>query len=193
MVILLVILRYIGALVGAVQYLTFTRPGISDAVQQVCLYTHDPREPHLIALKRILRYVRGTTDHGLQLHVSSTSQLTSYTDADWTGCPVARRSTPGYCVFLGDNLLSWSAQRQVTVSRFSAEVEYKGVANVVAETACMLISLPKAFQTLYFSSFASVCTPEYLPLQLRRRINIILLAHWVLYLIKRLAHAFSLV
>ncbi|GJU40638.1 ribonuclease H-like domain-containing protein [Tanacetum coccineum] len=69
------------------------------------------------------------------LHVSSTSQLTAYTDADWAGCPVTRRSTSGYCVFLGDNLLSWSAKLQVTLSCSSAEAEYRGVANVVTETA----------------------------------------------------------
>ncbi|GKC76497.1 ribonuclease H-like domain-containing protein [Tanacetum coccineum] len=96
---------------------------------------HDPRDPHFFALKRILRYVCGTIDHGLQLHVSSTAQLTAYIDADWAGCPVTRRSTSGYCVFLGDNLLSWSAKRHVTLSRSSAEAEYRGVANVVAETA----------------------------------------------------------
>ncbi|GKB15834.1 ribonuclease H-like domain-containing protein [Tanacetum coccineum] len=62
-------------------------------------------------------------------------QLTAYTDADWAGCPVTRRSTSGYCVFLGDNILSWSAKRQVILSRSSAEAEYIGVANVVAETA----------------------------------------------------------
>ncbi|GJU55942.1 ribonuclease H-like domain-containing protein [Tanacetum coccineum] len=58
-----------------------------------------------------------------------------YTDADWAGCPSTRRSTSGYCVFLGDNILSWSAKRQHTISRSSAEAEYRGVANVVAETA----------------------------------------------------------
>ncbi|GJV42892.1 ribonuclease H-like domain-containing protein [Tanacetum coccineum] len=90
---------------------------------------------YIAAWLHILRYVRGTIDHGLHLHVSSTAQLTAYTDADWAGCPVTRRSTSGYCVFLGDNLLSWSAKRQVTLSRSSAEAEYRGVANVVAETA----------------------------------------------------------
>ncbi|GJT53717.1 ribonuclease H-like domain-containing protein [Tanacetum coccineum] len=102
-------------------------------VQQVCLYMHDLQEPHLDALKRILRYVGVTIDHGLQLHVSSTSQPTAYTDADWAGFPVTRRSTSGYCVFLDDNLFSWSSNRQVTFSRSSVKAEYIGVANVVAE------------------------------------------------------------
>ncbi|GJV81664.1 ribonuclease H-like domain-containing protein [Tanacetum coccineum] len=116
------------------QYLIFTRPDISYAVQQVFLHMHDPREPHLAALKRVLRYVRGTLDFGLQLYASITGSLVAYTNVDWAGCPTTRRSTSGYCVFLGDNLLSWSAKRQHTLSRSSAEAEYRGVANVVAET-----------------------------------------------------------
>ncbi|GJY12893.1 ribonuclease H-like domain-containing protein [Tanacetum coccineum] len=123
------------SLAGGLQYLTFTHPDLSYAVQQVCLYMHDPKEPHFAALKRILRYVRGTMDFGLQLYASATTSLVGYTDADWAGCPSTRMSTSGYCVFLGDNLLSWSAKRQHTLSRSSAEAEYRGVANVVAETA----------------------------------------------------------
>lgn len=126
---------FFRSMAGALQYLTFTRPDITYAVQQVCLYMHDPREPHLNALKRILRYIRGTMDHGLQLYASATTSLTAYTDADWAGCPATRRSTSGYCVFLGENLLSWSSKRQHTVSRSSTEAEYRGVANVVAETS----------------------------------------------------------
>ncbi|GJR72386.1 ribonuclease H-like domain-containing protein [Tanacetum coccineum] len=117
------------SLAGALQYLTFTLPDISYAVQQICLYMYDPLDPHFTSLKRILRYVRGTLDHGLQLHVSSTSQLTAFTDADWAGCLVTCRSTSGYCVFLGDNLLSWSAKRHVTFSDPSAEVNIVVFAN----------------------------------------------------------------
>ncbi|GKF23177.1 ribonuclease H-like domain-containing protein [Tanacetum coccineum] len=94
----------------------------------------DPREPYFSALKRILRYVCGTLTSGLQLYSSTTSSLVAYSDADWAGCPTTRRSTSGYCVFLGNNLLSWSSKRQFTLSRSSAQAEYRGVANAVAET-----------------------------------------------------------
>ncbi|GKD22695.1 ribonuclease H-like domain-containing protein [Tanacetum coccineum] len=144
------------SLAGALRYLTFTCPDLSYVVQQISLYMHDPREPHFTALKRILLYVRSTLDYGLQLYVSSTAQLTAYTDADWAGCPVTRRSTSGYCVFLGDNLLSWSAKRQVTLSRFSAEAEYRGVANVVAETV-RIRNLLRELHTYLFTNTLVYC------------------------------------
>jgi hypothetical protein len=84
-------------------------------------------------MKRILRYLQGTPDYGLLLRRSSSSDLVVYTDADWAGCSDTRRSTSGYAVFLGDNLVSWSAKRQTVVSRSSAEAEYRVVANGVAE------------------------------------------------------------
>lgn len=122
------------SIAGALQYLTLTRPDIQYAVHQLCLYMHDPRLQHLLAMKRVLRYLQGTIDHGLRLYKSASKTLTAYTDADWAGCPDTRRSTSGFCVYLGDNLISWSSKRQPTVSRSSSEAEYKGVANVVAET-----------------------------------------------------------
>jgi hypothetical protein len=94
---------------------------------------HDPREPHLIAMKRILRYLRGTLDFGLLLRRSSASELRVYTDVDWAGNPDTRRSTSGYAMFLGDNLVSWSSKRQPVVSHSSAEAEYRAMANGVAE------------------------------------------------------------
>ncbi|XP_066333358.1 uncharacterized mitochondrial protein AtMg00810-like [Miscanthus floridulus] len=120
-------------LAGALQYLTVTRPDIAFAVQQVCLHMHDPREPHLALLKRILRYVRGTTSHGLLLRASTDFNITAYSDADWAGCPATRRSTSGFCVFLGDALISWSSKRQAMVSRSSAEAEYRALVNAAAE------------------------------------------------------------
>ncbi|GJW65054.1 ribonuclease H-like domain-containing protein [Tanacetum coccineum] len=98
------------SLAGSLQYLTFTRPNISYDVQQVCLYMHDPREPYFSALKRILRYVRGTLDYRLQLCSSSTTSLVAYSDADWAGFPTNRRSTFDNCIFLDNNILSWSLE-----------------------------------------------------------------------------------
>ncbi|GJR61885.1 ribonuclease H-like domain-containing protein [Tanacetum coccineum] len=125
-------------------------------VQQVCLYMHDPREPHLSTLKRILRYVQGTLHYGLQVFSSSTTDLVAYSDADWAGCPTTWRSTSGYCVFLGNNLLSWSAKRQPMLSRSSAEAEYRGVANAVAET-CWLRNLLRELHTLLSSATLVYC------------------------------------
>ncbi|KAI3706128.1 hypothetical protein L1987_76386 [Smallanthus sonchifolius] len=121
------------SLAGALQYLTITRPDISYAVQQVCLFMHAPRELHFQLLKRILRYLKGTISQGLLISPSPSTKLTAYSDADWGGCPDSRRSTSGYCVYMGDNLISWSSKRQPTISRSSAEAEYRGVANTVAE------------------------------------------------------------
>jgi hypothetical protein len=70
------------SIAGVLQYLTFTRPDIVYAVQQICLHMHDPREPHLMAMKRILRYLQGTPDYGLLLRRSNSSDLVVYTDAD---------------------------------------------------------------------------------------------------------------
>ncbi|GKD45666.1 ribonuclease H-like domain-containing protein, partial [Tanacetum coccineum] len=108
-----------------------------DPVYDVTLYRS------LATLKRILRYVRGTLDYGLQLFSSSTTDLLAYSDADWVGCLTTRRSTLGYCVFLGNNLLSWSSKRQPLLSRSNAEAEYHGVTNAVAETSwlCNLLRL----------------------------------------------------
>jgi hypothetical protein len=121
------------SIAGALQYLTFTRPDIAYVVQQICLHMHDPREPHLTVMKHILRYLQGTSDYGLLLCCSNSSNLIVYTDADWVSCPDTHRSTSGYAVFLGDNLVSWSAKRQTVVSRSNAEAEYHAVANGVAE------------------------------------------------------------
>ncbi|GJW25801.1 ribonuclease H-like domain-containing protein [Tanacetum coccineum] len=152
------------------QYLTFTRLDLSYAVHQLCLYMHDPREPHFAALKSILRYVQGTLDFGLHLYGSATTSLVGYTDADWVGRPSTRKSTSGYCVFLGANLLSWSAKRHHTLSRSSAEAEYRGVSNVVVETAWLRNLLrelhsPLSIATLVYCDNISVIYMSVNPVQ----------------------------
>ena len=136
------------------------------------------------ALKRILRYIQGTLTYGLHLYPSSTSTLVSYTDADWGGCPDTRRSTSGYCVFLGDNLVSWSSKRQPTMSRSNAEAEYRGVANVVSES-CWLRNLllelhtPVDKATLVYCDNVSVVYLSGNPVQHQRTKHIEMDIHFV--------------
>jgi hypothetical protein len=94
---------------------------------------HAPREPHLNLVKRILRYIKGTLDFSMRLSYSAPTSLTTYSDADWAGCLDTRRSMSGYCIYLSDNLVSWSSKRQTMISRSSAEAEYTVVEHAVAE------------------------------------------------------------
>jgi hypothetical protein len=100
-------------------------------------------------MKRVLYYLQGTSDYGLLLSRSSSSDLVIYTDADWVGCPDTHRFTSGYEVFLGDNLVSWSAKRWIIVSCSSTEAEYRIVANAVAEaTGCVSCSMSSRLHRL---------------------------------------------
>ncbi|KAK1663119.1 hypothetical protein QYE76_051278 [Lolium multiflorum] len=172
------------SLAGALQYLTLTRPDISYAVQQICLHMHAPRTSHLALVKRVLRYVRGTMDFGLHLLASSSTSLTAYSDADWAGCPDSRRSTSGYCIYYGDSLISWSSKRQTTVSRSSAEAEYRAVAHAVAE-CCWLRQLlqelhrPLATATLVYCDNVSAIYMSSNPVQHRRTKHIEIDIHFV--------------
>ena len=119
--------------VGALQYLCLTRPDISFAVNKVCQFLSAPTDVLWSAVKRILRYVKETLNTGLSICRSSSTELSVYTDAELAGCPDDRRSTGGYAIFYGPNLVSWSSRKQPTVSRSSTEAEYKAIANGTAE------------------------------------------------------------
>uniref|UniRef100_A0A2N9FTN5 Integrase catalytic domain-containing protein n=1 Tax=Fagus sylvatica TaxID=28930 RepID=A0A2N9FTN5_FAGSY len=121
------------SIVGALQYLTLTRPDLTHAVNLVCQFMHQPSTTHFQAVKRILRYLQGTVDYGIRLLSHSSLTLYGFSDADWAGCPDTRRSTTGYCIYLGANCISWASKKQVTVSRSSAEAEYRAMASAAAE------------------------------------------------------------
>jgi hypothetical protein len=124
-------------------------------------------------MKRIMRYLQWTSDYGLFLYHSSSSDLVIYTDADWAGCPDTRCSTSGYAVFLGDNLVSWPVKRQTVVSRSSAEAEYRAIANGVAEATwlCQLLhelQTPPSRCTLVYYDNISVMYLSTNPVQHQR-------------------------
>ncbi|GKF40119.1 ribonuclease H-like domain-containing protein [Tanacetum coccineum] len=132
---------------------------------------HDPRVPHFSALKRVLRYIRGTLDFGLQLYASSTGSLVAYSDADWAGCPSTIRSTSGYCVS-------------------SDEAEYRGVANVVVETAwlCNLLRelhTPLLSTTLVYCDNVSAIYMTANPVQHQRTKHIEIDIHFVSDMVTR--------
>ncbi|KAL4018546.1 hypothetical protein IC575_022144 [Cucumis melo] len=120
-------------LVGSLIYLTVTRPDIAYVVHIVSQFMAAPRTIHFTAVLRILRYIKGTLGHGLQFSSQSSLVLSGYSDADWAGDPTDRRSTTGYCFYLGDSLISWRSKKQSIVSRSSTESEYRALADTTAE------------------------------------------------------------
>ncbi|XP_028107664.1 uncharacterized protein LOC114306590 [Camellia sinensis] len=133
------------SLVGALQYLTIIRPDLALAVNQACQYMQAPTLGNFVMVKRLLRYVEGTLHHGLTFSPGPFS-LHAYSDSNWVGDYVDRRSTSGFCVFLGPNLISWSTRKQPTVSRSSTEAEYRSMAN----TATELVWLQQLLKTYLF-------------------------------------------
>ncbi|PHU06618.1 hypothetical protein BC332_23107 [Capsicum chinense] len=115
------------SLVSALQYLTYTRPTIVQAVNKVCQTLNEPIEGDMKAVKRILHYLKGTMHYGIKFLAQSPLKLYEFCDADWVGCPDTRKSITGYCIYLGANCISWSSKKQPTVLRSSSEAEYRSM------------------------------------------------------------------
>lgn len=106
-------------------------PDLAYVVAKVCQFMHAPRvDQHW---QKNLRYLKNTSHIGLHITPSSQYNLMAFSDADWAGCPDDRRSTSGFCVFFGNNLVSWSSKKQPTVARLSTEAKFKAIANATAE------------------------------------------------------------
>ncbi|VAH22706.1 unnamed protein product [Triticum turgidum subsp. durum] len=120
-------------LVGKLLYLCHTRPDITYAVSVVSRYMHDPRSGHLDAVYRIMRYLKGSPGMGLWFKSNGHLNVDGYSDADWASCLDDRRSTSGYCVFVGGNLVSWRSKKQPVVSKSTAEAEYRAMSQGLSE------------------------------------------------------------
>lgn len=121
------------SMVGSLIYITITRPDLSYAVGLVSQFMQAPRKPHLDAIRRIMRYVKGTVQFGLFYAYGSDMHLVGYTDADWAGSPYDRRSTSGYAFALGSGAVSWSSKKLPSVALSSTEAQYRGAALAACE------------------------------------------------------------
>jgi hypothetical protein len=145
-------------LIGKLLYLTNTRPAISFATQQLSQFLQKPTMSHYKAACRVVRYLKMNPGRGLFFPRDSDMQVLGYSDADWAGCLDRRRSTSGYCFFIGNSLVSWKAKKQVTISRSSSETEYRALSTATFELIWILfllrdlkITCPK-LPVLYFDS-----------------------------------------
>ncbi|CAM8942273.1 unnamed protein product [Rhodiola kirilowii] len=138
-------------LVGKLVYLNVTRPDIAFTVHTLSQFLANPTTDHLRAAQRVLRFIKGAPAQGLFYPAKGSLALEAYCDADWASCPITRRSTSGYCIKLGPSLISWKTRKQVTVSRSSAESEYRAMAN----TCCELVWIASILRDLHIA----VATP----------------------------------
>ena len=118
---------------GRLIYLSHTRPDISYVVGIVSQYMHDPRHCHMETVYRILRYLKSAPGKGLLFAPHGHMRVEAFSDSDWAGSIEDRRSTSGYCSFVGGNLVTWRSKKQSVVARSSAEAEYRAIALGICE------------------------------------------------------------
>nr|KYP73997.1 Copia protein [Cajanus cajan] len=128
-------------LVGRLIYLSHIRPDVAFAVSLVSQFMHQPKEVHLQATLRIVQYLKGTPGKGILFKRNRNVNLEAYTDVDYAGSIVDRRSTTGYCTFLGGNLVTWKSEKQSVVARSSAEAEFRAMAQGICELLWLKIIL----------------------------------------------------
>ena len=124
-------------MVGSLLYLTASRPDIMFATCLCARFQSNPKESHLIAIKRIFRYLKGTPNLGLWYPKNNGFDLIGYSDSDYAGCKIDRKSTTGSCQFLGGRLVSWFSKKQHSVSTSTAEAEYIAAGSCCAQILWM--------------------------------------------------------
>ncbi|KAI3746928.1 hypothetical protein L6452_09370 [Arctium lappa] len=122
-------------LIGRLLYLTMTRPDISFVVHKLSQFVSSPRTPHLKVARHLLCYLKQNPGHGVLFSTNSSYKIQTYRDSDWGNCIDSRLLVMGYCIFLGDSLISWKSKKQLIVSRSSTEAEYRAM----AITACEIV------------------------------------------------------
>ncbi|KAK6158858.1 hypothetical protein DH2020_006172 [Rehmannia glutinosa] len=121
------------SMIGSLLYLTASRPDIMFSVCLCARYQSDPKVTHLKALKRIIRYVGGTTDLGIWYTKDTNTNLVGFSDSDWVGDVVDRKSTTGGCFYLGRGAISWSSKKQPIMALSTIEAEYITTSSAICQ------------------------------------------------------------
>ncbi|XP_050160426.1 uncharacterized mitochondrial protein AtMg00810-like [Malus sylvestris] len=116
-------LSYYQRMVGKLIYLTITRPDISYVVSLVSQFMHYPSMDHLKIVHHVLRYLKGSIGRGILMHNNSHTHISGYTDADRVGNSLDRKSTTGFCMFMGGNLVTWKSKKQSIVLHVAYAIE----------------------------------------------------------------------
>lgn len=120
-------------IVGSLMYLTTTRPDIMYGISLISRYMENPTELHLLAAKRILRFLKGTIDHGIFYKKGGPSVMIGFTDSDYASDPDDRKSTSGYAFLLGSGAISWSSKKQPIVTLSTTEAEFVAAASCTCQ------------------------------------------------------------
>nr|XP_016497728.1 PREDICTED: uncharacterized mitochondrial protein AtMg00810-like [Nicotiana tabacum] len=125
-------------LLGKLLYLTVTRLDIAFSVQTLSQFMQKPKRSHMEAAQRVVRYVKNQPGQGILLSTEKKNIVTAYCDADGVACPLTRKYVIGFFIMYGDSLVSWKSKKQSTISRSSAESEYRSIASTVVEIVWIL-------------------------------------------------------
>ena len=116
-------------LIGSLLYLTHSRLDICYAMNAMSRYMQQPHDPHWKATKRILQYIQGTRTYDIHYAANSELELVGYTDSDWAGDSIDRKSTSGYVFMFGGGPIFWSSKKQAAIALSSAKAKYRGAVN----------------------------------------------------------------
>ncbi|XP_071700361.1 uncharacterized mitochondrial protein AtMg00810-like [Rutidosis leptorrhynchoides] len=125
-------------LLGRLIYLTLTRPDISFTVHVLSQFMHFPMKSHMKLALRLLRYLKKSPGKVVHIVKSNVSDIKVFVDSDWAKRVMERKSITGYAIFLNESLIAWKSKKQPTISRSSAEAEFRALATVTCEVVWVL-------------------------------------------------------
>ena len=148
------------SMIGSLLYFTASRPDISYSVEVCARYQANPKESHMTALKRIIKYVKTTTEFGVWYNKDTSDVLAGYFNADWTGNADDRKSSSGGCFYVGNNLVSYMSKKQNSISLSTAEAEYIVVGSCCTQLLwCKNSSMIMVFVKSILQSIVTIPVP----------------------------------